>query len=59
MPNTKPASESTPTKTVKVKVRKVSPKAKKELVLQRAAAVKENLGETQSLRDFLDGVGWR
>jgi hypothetical protein len=26
---------------------------------KRAAAVEENLGESQSLRDFLSGVGWR
>ena len=59
MPKTKPNGKSTSTKIVKVKVRKISPKAKKELVSQRAAAVEENLGETQSLRDFLSGVGWR
>lgn len=59
MPKTKPAEKDTSTKIVKVKVRKISPKAKKELVLERAAKVEENLGETQSLRDFLSGAGWR
>lgn len=59
MPKTKPVEKSTSAKIVKVKVRKISPKTKRELVSQRAAAVEENLGETQSLRDFLSGVGWR
>lgn len=69
MSKTKTAEEGTSVKTVTVKVRKVSSKeakalkvsskAKQDLVSQRAAAVEENLGETQSLRDFLSGVGWR
>ena len=28
-------------------------------VAKRAEAVEKNLGESQSLRDFLSGVGWR
>jgi hypothetical protein len=41
----------------KASARKVP--AKKSASTARATAVAENLGATQSLRDFLSEVGWR
>jgi hypothetical protein len=36
------------------------PKTKKSAsTLQRAAAVDKNIGKSQSLHDFLAGIGWR
>jgi hypothetical protein len=36
------------------------PKTKKSAsTLQRAAAVEKNIGKSQSLHDFLTGIGWR
>jgi len=46
-------------KDVKAKVPKANNKTKMKSVAERAAAVEKNLGESQPLRDFLNGVGWR
>ena len=34
-------------------------KTKLTSVAKRAEAVEKNIGDSQSLRDFLSGVGWR
>jgi hypothetical protein len=57
MSETKTAGKRSATKDTKVKTGKTA--AKSTLTSQRVAAVEKNLGESQSLRDFLSGVGWR
>jgi hypothetical protein len=59
MPETKAAKKSTSAKEMKIKVHKSAQPTKKPSTAQRAAAVEENLGRTQSLRDFLSEIGWR
>jgi hypothetical protein len=52
-PKLKPAKTSAALKAT------VSTQAPSELrSAKRAAAVESNLGETQTLRDFLSGAGW-
>jgi hypothetical protein len=50
--------KGTPAKSAKAKTGKAD-KTTARPTSPRAAAVDKNLGGSQSLRDFLNGVGWR
>ena len=52
----KPAAKAAVKKST---TRKPAAHKKSASTAQRATAVAENLGATQSLRDFLSEVGWR
>lgn len=59
MAKTKATRESPPAKSGNAKARKATKTTKTMSPSERAAAVDKNIGKTQSLHDFLAGIGWR